>query len=72
MDMAVIVGKPSPSVDESEARAVAVGQLALQATSDGCALVDSGGQVVFYADGLGGRRECLRYARDHGVLALLS
>ncbi len=50
----------------------ALTHLTLMATSDGCALVDPSGQIVFYADGLGGRRECLRYAREHGVLALLS
>jgi len=70
--MAVIVGKTSPSFGESEAPAVDLTHLTLRATTDGCALIDAEGNVVFYADGLSGRRECLRYARDHGVLALLS
>ncbi len=70
--MAVRVGKTSPSFNESEAPVVALTHLTLRATTDGCALVDAEGDVVFYADGLGGRRECLKYARDHGVLALLS
>jgi hypothetical protein len=42
----------------------------LRATRRGCALIDAHGEVVFYADGTGGRRKCLEYARQHGVLAI--
>jgi hypothetical protein len=67
--MAVSVGKLSPSFD---APTPALTHLTLRVATDGCALVDASGKVVFYADGLGGRRECLRYARERGVLALLN
>jgi hypothetical protein len=33
-------------------------------------LIDPHGEIIFYADGIKGRRECLEYARRHGVLAL--
>lgn len=45
-------------------------RLRLRATRRGCALIDPDGEVVFYADGIGGRRKCLEYARQHGVLAI--
>lgn len=44
--------------------------LILRATPRGCALMNMHGEVVFHADGIRGRRECLEYARRHGVLAL--
>jgi hypothetical protein len=30
------------------------------------------GEIVFHADGIRGRRECLEFARQHGVLSLSS
>jgi hypothetical protein len=42
----------------------------LRATRRGCALIDAHGEVVFYAYGTGGRRKCLEYARQHGVLTI--
>jgi hypothetical protein len=69
--VAVFVDKLLPPPDSSECEAPAPTHLTLRTTSDGCALVDSSEKVVFYADGLGGRRECLRHARERGVLALL-
>jgi hypothetical protein len=44
----------------------------LRATGDGWSLVDHDGQVLFHAMGLSGRRECLEFARERGVLAVLS
>ena len=47
-------------------------RLWLRATGDGWSLVTPDGHVLFHAMGLSGRRECLEFARDRGVLAVLS
>jgi hypothetical protein len=47
-------------------------QLRLRATGDGWSLIDADGAMVFRGFGLGGRRECLEFARRHGVLAVFS
>jgi hypothetical protein len=41
-------------------------------SGDGWSLVGPDGKVVFQALGTGGRRECLRFAQAHGVLAVFS
>ena len=46
-------------------------RLRLVQSGDGWALVGPDGVVVFRALGTRGRRECLEFARAHGVLALL-
>lgn len=46
--------------------------LQLRATDEGWALIDQRGVLVFSADGRIGRQACLAFARDHGVLALVS
>lgn len=50
--------------------AVPPSRLTLRATARGCALIGPDGEIVFYADGLSGRRQCLEFARERGVLAL--
>jgi hypothetical protein len=45
--------------------------LSLRATGDGWSLLGPEGELVFQAIGLAGRRACLEYAREHGVLAVL-
>ena len=47
-------------------------RLWLRATGDGWSLVAPDGHVLFQTLGLPGRRECLEFARDRGVLAVLS
>jgi hypothetical protein len=47
-------------------------RLWLRATGDGWSLVAPDGHVLFHALGLSGRRECLEFARERGVLAVLS
>lgn len=59
-------------MDGQASTAVTPSRLTLRATGDGCALIGPEGDVVFEADGLGGRRACLEFARRHGVLALSS
>jgi hypothetical protein len=46
--------------------------LLLTADHYGWSLSSPDGEIVFQAAGLAGRAACLRYARDHGVLALIS
>jgi hypothetical protein len=43
----------------------------LRATDAGWALIGARGEVVFRAEGQSGRRACLAFARDRGVLALI-
>jgi hypothetical protein len=49
----------------------AIDRLSLRATEDGWSLIAPGGSVVYRGLGLASRRECLRYAHDLGVLAVL-
>jgi hypothetical protein len=46
--------------------------LALRATEDGWSLLAPDGQVVFRALGTAGRRRCLEFAHELGVLAVFS
>ncbi len=45
--------------------------LRLLPSGDGWALVGPDGELVFQALGTDGRRRCLEFARDEGVLAVL-
>jgi hypothetical protein len=47
-------------------------QLRLVASGGGWSLVSLEGEPVFSANGLSGRRCCLEFARDRGVVALVS
>ena len=47
-------------------------RLWLRATADGWSLVAPDGHVLFQAPELSGRRECLEFAHERGVLAVLS
>lgn len=47
-------------------------RLTLRATPCGCALIGPHGEIIFHADGVAGRRECLEFARERGVIALSS
>jgi hypothetical protein len=47
-------------------------RLWLRATGDGWSLVDSNGDVVFRGVGRASRRQCLEFAREHGVLTVLT
>jgi hypothetical protein len=44
----------------------------LCATGDGWSLLDPSGEVLFSGLGRSSRRQCLEFARSHGVLAVLS
>jgi hypothetical protein len=57
---------PSHGSDDPAAR-----KLLLRATDAGWALIGARGEVVFRAEGQSGRRACLAFARDRGVLALI-
>jgi hypothetical protein len=48
------------------------GYLRLRPTEDGWSLIGTAGDIVFHAIGLRGRRQCLEYARAHGIVAVLS
>lgn len=47
-------------------------QLRLVASGGGWSLVSLEGEPVFSADGLHGRRSCLEFAHNRGVVALVS
>ncbi len=42
----------------------------LRATDEGWSLLAPGGRIIFRGLGSGSRRECLEFARVHGVLAV--
>jgi hypothetical protein len=46
-------------------------RLSLRATGDGWSLLAPDGAVVFRGFGLAGRRQCLEFAANRGVLAVL-
>ena len=46
--------------------------LHLRPTQDGWSLLAPDGEFVFHAPGLRGRVRCLRFARAHGILTILS
>jgi hypothetical protein len=46
--------------------------LILRPTEDGWSLISPSGELVFRGLGTAGRRHCLEFARDHGVLSVLS
>ena len=48
------------------------GRVWLCATSDGWSLLDPSAKVLFAGLGQSSRRQCLEFARSHGVLAVLS
>jgi hypothetical protein len=54
------------------ARAAANQQFSLRATEDGWSLLAPNGEVVFRGFGLASRRACLEFARESGVLAVVS
>jgi hypothetical protein len=47
-------------------------RLILTPMTDGWALMTEDGAVVFRRSGPGARRACLEFARDHGVLSVLT
>jgi hypothetical protein len=53
-------------------REVTASQLRLRPTEDGWSLIGSRGEVVFRGLGVRARRECLEYARERGVVAVVS
>lgn len=53
-------------------RAGSTQRYALRATEDGWSLLSPGGEVVFRGLGLASRRACLEFARESGVLAVVS
>jgi hypothetical protein len=53
-------------------RAAANQWWSLRATEDGWSLLAPNGEVVFRGFGLASRRTCLEFARDSGVLAVVS
>jgi hypothetical protein len=55
-----------------DGRATEVERLWLRATGDSWSLMNSDGEVLFYGQGLAGRRECLDFARSVGALCVLS
>jgi hypothetical protein len=60
-----------PGGEASERRAVPMTCL-LRPTEDGWSLLAPNGQVVFRGLGTASRRQCLEFARSHGVLAVVS
>jgi hypothetical protein len=52
--------------------ALGAGPVRLRPTGDGWSLVGPDEELLFHAPGIRGRRRCLEYARDEGVLAVFS
>lgn len=50
----------------------AVDRFYLRPTEDGWSLLNSGGRVLFRGFGLAGRRQCLEFARETGVLVVFA
>ena len=44
----------------------------LRPTGDGWSLIRPDGAIAFHGLGVSGRRRCLEFAREHGVLAVFS
>lgn len=44
----------------------------LAPSEDGWSLVGPAGELLFRGLGARGRRECLEFARDHGIVAVMS
>jgi hypothetical protein len=59
-------------VRTDRSRNLTASQLRLRPTEDGWSLIGPRGEVVFRGLGVRARRECLEYARDHGVVAVFS
>ncbi len=57
---------------EALTHAAANHRYSLRATEDGWSLLGPSGEVVFRGFGLASRRACLEFARDAGVLAVIS
>lgn len=60
------------TADPARTQTRIAGSLSLRGTEDGWSLIAADGEVVFRALGVGGRRQCLEFARARGVLAVLS
>jgi len=60
------------ALDSDSTRSAVAGtrQLRLLPSGDGWALVTADGRVAFWALGLSGRRRCLEFAREQGVITL--
>jgi hypothetical protein len=58
--------------DPLEVLVLGAGPVKLQPAGDGWSLVGPDERLLFHAPGLRGRRRCLEYARDEGVLAVFS
>jgi hypothetical protein len=72
----MIAAAPEPAAFEVRVRDYArqrtgpAPRVSIWATEDGYALIASDGTVLFRGLGRGGRRQCLEYAREHGVLVV--
>jgi hypothetical protein len=62
----------SPAARGGEVPETAPHRLILRCTEDGWVLLSHDGQIVFHGVGLPGRQQCLEFARDHGVVSVLS
>jgi hypothetical protein len=60
-----------PGADAFERRAVPL-TCSIRPTEDGWSLLAPNGQVVFRGLGTASRRQCLEFARSHGVLVVVS
>jgi len=47
-------------------------RLRLRPTEDGWSLLDPAGAVVFRGQGVAGRRHCLQFARERGVISVFT
>jgi hypothetical protein len=54
------------------ASSVGPGHLLLRPTEDGWSLITAQGELVLRNMGIAGRHACLEFARDHGLVVVLS
>jgi hypothetical protein len=68
--MTALAHRPAAFELRSPAGSLSRDRLALRATEDGWSLLAPDGRIVFRALGVAGRRRCLEFARELGVLAV--
>jgi hypothetical protein len=70
--MNTLAHRPAAFELRTSDRPAARSSLFLRPTEDGWSLVGPGGELVHRGLGTRSRRECLEYARDHGVISVFS
>jgi len=70
--MTAVAHRPTAVVVRGDRRMLAVRRFSIRASEDGWSLLAPNGEVVYRGFGLASRRECLEFAHEIGVLAVIS